>query len=82
MSSSPQELDSNGHQVGCPLFGEVPSADGDARHADLFCECHTWSEPMILTNGTDIAWPDGWTQQMADEWRQKNGLVAPGGRES
>ena len=59
MSSNLQELDSNGHQLGCPLFGEVPAADPHSGHIDLFCDCHTWTEPKILANGTDVAWPAG-----------------------
>ena len=77
MSSNPQELDSNGHQVGCPLFGEVPSADSGSSHIDLFCDCHTWAEPKILPNGTDIAWPAGWTNAQALAWRADHGLAAP-----
>lgn len=82
MSSSPQELDSNGHQLGCPLFGELPVAVPDSGLFDLFCDCHTWSEPMVLENGTDIAWPAGWTQQQAADWRAKNGAAWTGPRKT
>ena len=75
MSSSLQELDCNGHQLGCPIFGEVPAADPDSEYIDLFCDCHTWPEPMILANGTDIAWPAGWDEKRALAWREKNGLT-------
>jgi hypothetical protein len=77
MSANPQDLDSNGHQLGCPLFGEVPAADSDSVYIDLYCDCHNWSEPKILANGTDIAWPAGWTEAQALAWRAKNGLAAP-----
>ena len=75
MSSSLQELDSNGHQLGCPLFGEVPAAEPDSGHIDLFCDCHTWTEPKILANGTDIAWPAGWDTSKARAWREENALT-------
>jgi hypothetical protein len=77
MSSSLRELDSHGHQLGCPEFGNVPVADPGGTHADFFCDCHSWSEPKILANGTDIAWPSGWTPQEAKEWRKKNNLAYP-----
>jgi hypothetical protein len=76
MSSSLQELDRNGHQLGCPEFGNAPVAD-PGTHIDLYCDCHTWAEPRILANGTDIAWPAGWTEAQALAWRAKNGLAAP-----
>jgi hypothetical protein len=28
-------------------------------------------------NGTDVAWPAGWTEKEAAEWRARNGLVQP-----
>ena len=76
MSTAPLELDSNGHMLGCPLFGEEPPADPGGTYADLFCECHTWSEPKVLANGTDVAWPAGWDELQASAWRTKNNLRA------
>jgi hypothetical protein len=42
---------------------------------DIFCECHRYTEPKILGNGTDVAWPAGWDQSQADAWRQAQGLT-------
>lgn len=33
-------------------------------------------KPMVLGNG-NIAWPPGWTEKMAKEYRQRHGLLAP-----
>jgi hypothetical protein len=77
MLSTHQELDPRGHARGCPHYDEAPIADENSTHVDLFCTCHTWSEPRILANGTDIAWPANWTEQQADEWRARNGLARP-----
>lgn len=67
-----------GHKPGCKHYGEpTPLADPHGTHADAFCDCHTHSEPEILANGTDIAWPAGWTEMQASEWRRKNGLARP-----
>ena len=46
-------------------------------YVDLFCSCHRYTEPKILSNGTDIAWPAGWTSEQAVEWRAAKGLVEP-----
>jgi hypothetical protein len=43
----------------------------------LFCDCHRFTEPKILHNGTDIAWPAGWTGEQAREWRGKHNLTGP-----
>jgi hypothetical protein len=71
--------DSQGHAVGCPQYGkESPSIANEHRgHLDLFCDCHSWTEPVILKNGTDIAWPAGWDAKLADEWRRRNDLAPP-----
>jgi len=53
--------------------------DPIAGYIDLFCPCHRYTEPKIMSNGIDIAWPAGWTQKQADEWRAAKGLVQPGG---
>jgi len=73
----PAAVDNYGHRPGCPSYGAVPEADPAGKHADLFCDCHDNAKPQILANGSDIAWPVGWDQEMAPEWRVKNGLVAP-----
>jgi hypothetical protein len=46
-------------------------------HMDLFCDCHSFKEPVILGNGNDIAWPAGWTESEADAWRVANKMVGP-----
>lgn len=73
----PAGIDNCGHRPGCPRYGEVPEADTGSGFVDLFCGCHDNAEPEVLANGTDIAWPAGWNQQRAAEWRIKNGLAAP-----
>jgi hypothetical protein len=73
----PAAIDSRGHRPGCPHYDEVPEADPRGTHADLFCDCHQNIEPKILANGSDIAWPSGWNEQMARNWRRKNGLAPP-----
>ena len=69
-------LDDQGHHPGCPMHGKEPqTAYENSSHVDLFCDCHAFQEPLILSNGTDIAWPAGWTQAEAEAWREKNNLV-------
>ena len=75
----PAAVDPVGHRPGCPHYGEVPEADPGSFYADLFCNCHDNAEPEVMANGTDIAWPSGWTQQMAAEWRMEYGLTRPSG---
>ena len=82
MQSLRQVPDSRGHMPGCSQFGGQPTASEDSGYADLFCECHKWEEPRILPGGTNVAWPLGWTQQMASEWRERNKLVPPSEPES
>ena len=73
----PVALDPRGHRPGCPHYGEVSAADPTSSHIDLFCNCHDNLVPEVLANGSDIAWPAGWNQQMAKEWRARNGLARP-----
>lgn len=54
-----------------------PLADETSGHVDVFSDTNTWAEPRILANGTDIAWPAGWTEQQAEKWRLMNGLARP-----
>jgi hypothetical protein len=80
MSSSPQlrHPDPNAHEPGCLKNGaDAPWSDPDSTHVDVFCDCHHFTEPKILSNGTDIAWPAGWTPEQALAWRSNNGLAAP-----
>jgi hypothetical protein len=73
----PAAVDPCGHRPGCPHYGKVPEADLEGTHLDLFCDCHDNATPQVLANGSDIAWPAGWNEQMASEWRSQNGLVPP-----
>ena len=78
MSSTNPETDYRGHILGCMLYRKgIPRADEKSTHVDLFCDCHRFKEPKILANGTDVAWPAGWTPEQALVWRDKNGLAAP-----
>jgi hypothetical protein len=78
MSSTHPDTDYRGHILECPWHGkDIPRADESSTHVDLFCDCHKFKEPKILANGTDIAWPAGWTPEQALVWRDKNGLAAP-----
>lgn len=72
-------IDARGHHPGCPKHGkdELPTADENSTHVDLFCDCHANKEPMILKNGTDIAWRAGWSGAEVEAWRQKNDLDRP-----
>jgi len=51
--------------------------DETSTHVDLFCNCHKWAEPLILANGTDIAWPAGWGAKQAEDWRRRHNLTRP-----
>jgi hypothetical protein len=76
----PADLDSEAHRPGCPHYGKsgpVPLTDETTAYLDLFCDCHSFAEPHILANKRDIAWPLGWDQEMANEWRRKNDLARP-----
>ena len=71
--------DLEAHEPGCLAEeGELSASDLLAGYVDLFCACHRYTEPKILSNGTDIAWPAGWTQDQALEWRTLKGLTEPG----
>ena len=77
-------IDSRGHHPGCPKHGkdEPPTADETTGYVDLFCDCHAFDTPMILKNGTDVAWPSGWEEDHAATWRKENGLARPGNPDS
>jgi hypothetical protein len=56
--------DIGAHEAGCPKLDtpDAPAAD-PIRYVDVFCECHKYTDPKILTTDTDIAWPaDGMAQ--------------------
>ena len=46
-------------------------------YVDIFCDCHRYTTPKILSNGTGIAWPAGWQEAQALEWRRAHGLQLP-----
>ncbi|MBC8038859.1 MAG: hypothetical protein H7X89_16770 [Rhizobiales bacterium] len=70
--------DPGAHEPGCMNSGaHLPLADPGDTHVDIFCNCHRFTEPKILSNGSDIAWPAGWEMRQADDWRQRNGLMPP-----
>jgi hypothetical protein len=71
--------DPEAHEPGCLTEeDDLECSDPIAGYIDLFCSCHRYTEPKILSNGTDIAWPAGWTNDQALHWRAANGLVQPG----
>ena len=70
--------DSEAHEPGCMEADRgITCADPNLMYLDVFCECHRYTEPKILANGTDIAWPAGWTKKQAEGWRTAHGLKAP-----
>lgn len=70
--------DSEAHEPGCMEADRgITCADPNLMYLDVFCECHRYTEPKILANGTDIAWPAGWAKKQAEEWRAAHGLKAP-----
>ena len=71
-------LDAEAHEPGCQQAEiGVPCLDPNLTYLDIFCDCHRYTEPKILGSGIDIAWPAGWTQDQADAWRCKRGLMPP-----
>jgi hypothetical protein len=73
----PYYPDPEAHEPGCTTtFAESGSSD-PGRYVDIFCDCHHYTEPKILSNGTDIAWPAGWNEVQALEWRRAHDLQLP-----
>lgn len=79
MSAAFRHPDLGAHEPGCTALDptEEQPADPLIEYIDVFCDCHRYTEPKVLTNGTDIAWPAGWTPEQAREWRIRNKLVPP-----
>jgi hypothetical protein len=72
------ERNSLGHERGCIYYDSAPPiANPNSTHLDLFCECHHFTDPLVLENGTDIAWPAGWNEKQAAEWREKHRMARP-----
>jgi hypothetical protein len=68
--------DPGAHEPGCLHNGlDMPVADPGDTHVDIFCDCHRYTEPKILSNGSDIAWPAGWDARQARQWRRDHGLA-------
>lgn len=78
LQSAIRPFDELGHHPACLSYGKEASlADEKSTHVDFYCDCHGFPTPMVLKNGTDVAWPAGWTQERADEWRRANHLSRP-----
>lgn len=77
MTGKAERIDSFGHRSGCLYFDSASNFDPISTHKDLFCDCHDWPQPRILSNGTDVAWPAGWTEREAQVWREGNNLAKP-----
>jgi hypothetical protein len=73
MTDNTDLLDSRGHSPACTDFAVEPLADPNSTHIKVFCGCHDWPQPRILSNGTDVAWPES----AAKAWRAKNVLARP-----
>jgi hypothetical protein len=74
----PHYPDPEAHEPGCLSLGGAEADSSDpGRYVDIFCDCHRYTEPKILSNGTDIAWPAGWNPVQALEWRRAHDLQLP-----
>lgn len=81
MSLAEALIDDKGHHFACHRYHKEPSSLGShSTYCDYFCECHTFKEPKVLANGTDVAWPAAWDQDLVDSWRRDNNLVNPANR--
>jgi hypothetical protein len=70
--------DSEAHEPGCMAADTcIECVDPNLTYLDVFCECHRYTLPKILGNGSDIAWPAGWTKDQAQQWRAQRGLAPP-----
>ena len=68
--------DKLGHMPGCSHYEKEPlAAEEYSMYVDLFCDCHRFLDPLILANGTSIAWPAGWTESEGDSWRAEHNLA-------
>jgi len=69
-----QHPDLDAHEPGCTRMDSPEAPDARNGYIDVFCDCHHYTEPKILMNGTDVAWPAGWTREQALGWRKQNML--------
>jgi hypothetical protein len=78
VSGQGRNPDPEAHEPGClKAATDEPWADPSNTHMDVFCDCHRFTRPKVLSNGTDVAWPAGWGEKQAEDWRERNGLVRP-----
>jgi len=75
--SPPRALNPEAHEPGCIRAPAESGTSDPGRYVDIFCDCHHYTEPKILSNGIDIAWPAGWDETQALEWRRDHGLQVP-----
>ena len=59
---------------GIIIIRRVPDCSG---YVDYFSDGNPNSEPIILEDGTSVAYPAGWTDEDADKWRKGNKLQPP-----
>jgi hypothetical protein len=76
-SQPPMYYDPEAHEPGCSRVSFDTGCCDPGRYFDVFCDCHHYTEPKVLTNGTDIAWPAGWEQGQASQWRRAHNLQPP-----
>jgi hypothetical protein len=73
MNDKDDLIDSRGHRPGCTDVSVEPRADPGSVYLNLFWSCHDWSSPRILSNSTDVAWPQlgvrGWPMNGARQQR-------------
>ncbi len=80
METPLRHWDIDAHEPGCMRKdAALPPADPGDVYVDVFCDCHRFTEPKILSNGSDIAWPAGWDGDQALAWRRQKGLALPTG---
>jgi hypothetical protein len=73
VSGQGRNPDPEAHEPGClKAATDEPWADPSNTHMDVFCDCHRFTQPKVLSNGTDIAWPAGWGEKQAEDWRERN----------
>ena len=70
--------DLEAHGPGCTRMDAPDLLNPPGGYVDVFCDCHHYTEPKILMNGTDVAWPAGWTLEQAMDWRKQHGLLPRG----
>lgn len=59
---------------GIIIIRRVPDCSG---YVDYFSDDNRNHEPVVLEDGTSVAYPAGWTDEDADKWRKGNDLQPP-----